>query len=80
MEQYNLIDAPDSDIIQMCNEIYEWRHVTGKLPQDSLTQKISKEYILNTRDFEKCIIDEANRRYNNIVKLLFEEKVSLYLK
>lgn len=76
------IKQQDSDkIISLCNEIYEWREKEGRLPIKSILYKFSVESgCQNIRVLEDKIIEEAHKRFGNIVLLLMKDAPKYYLK
>lgn len=76
------IKQQDSDkIISLCNEIYEWREKEGKLPIKSILYEFSVESgCQNIRVLEDKILEEAHRRFGNIVLLLMKDAPKYYLK
>lgn len=76
------IKQQDSDkIISLCNEIYEWREKEGRLPIKSILYEFSVESgCQNIRVLEDKILEEAHRRWGNIVLLLMKDAPKYYLK
>ncbi|WP_418851842.1 hypothetical protein [Prevotella sp.] len=76
------IKQQDSDkIISLCNEIYEWREKEGRLPIKSILYEFSVESgCQNIRVLEDKILEEAHRRFGNIVLLLMKDAPKYYLK
>lgn len=76
------IKQQDSDkIISLCNEIYEWREKEGRLPIKSILYGFSVESgCQNIRVLEDKIIEEAHKRFGNIVLLLMKDAPKYYLK
>ena len=76
------IKQQDSDkIISLCNEIYEWREKEGRLPIKSILYEFSVESgCQNIRVLEDKIIEEAHKRFGNIVLLLMKDAPKYYLK
>jgi len=74
-------DISDSDLIVMCNEIYEWK-ITGNLNQEGLLRKIfieHEENYVSIRHLEEEVLTESHIRFKNIVKLLFLDNPGLYI-
>jgi len=76
----------DSDLIIMCNEIYDWKH-SGTLNQEGLFRKLYAEYeasqkpsIVNIRYLEDDLLMEVHDRFKNVVKLLFVANAGLYIR
>lgn len=76
------IKQQDSDkIISLCNEIYEWREKEGRLPIKSILYEFSVESgCQNIRVLEDKILEEAHKRFGNIVLLLMKDAQKYYLK
>lgn len=76
------IKQQDSDkIISLCNEIYEWREKEGRLPIKSILYEFSVESgCQNIRILEDEIMEEAHKRFGNIVLLLMKDAPKYYLK
>ena len=73
---------PDSDLIIMCNEIYEWKN-TGVLNQEGLLRKLFNEHegkYVFVKNLEEEVLMEAHNRFKNVVKLLFVANPGLYVK
>lgn len=72
----------DSDLILMCNEIYEWKKA-GLLNQEGLVKKLfssNEKELPSLRYLEEEILFESYKRFQNVVKLLFTHNPSLYIK
>ena len=73
----------DTELIVLCNEIYDWDHGNGTLNPDSLLRKLydqhEKEYfaVLYFRD---DIINEAYSRFHKVAKTLIVSKAGLFIK
>ena len=76
------IKKQDSDkIISLCNELYEWREKEGRLPIKSILYEFSVESgCQNIRVLEDKILEEAHKRFGNIVLLLMKDAPKYYLK
>lgn len=76
------IKQQDSDkIISLCNEIYEWREKEGRLPIKSILYEFSVESgCQNIRVLEDKVLEEAHKRFGNIVLLLMKDAPKYYLK
>lgn len=68
----------DSELIEMCREIYDWKYTSGVLRVGVLSRFATSENKA-PRDLEPIILNEANARYNTIVKLLFCDNPTSYL-
>ena len=71
----------DQEIVTMCNEIYNWKYVTGCLDENSMLRNKSKNlehtsaYMLS-----QDIIDEAAKRFGTIVLLLISDRGYKFLR
>jgi hypothetical protein len=78
----NIKEISDSDLIQICKEIYIWRK-TGDLKLDGLFKKFfdehEKDFISNIRNCEDDLIIESHKRYEDMVKLLFISQPNMYI-
>ena len=71
----------ENGLTNLCNDIYEWKFVTGKLKPDcTLNQLAENLQFWEIRDIEEIVIDVAADRFNNIVLLLMKTNPSSYLK
>ena len=65
---------PDTHLIEMCNQIYEWKYGSGKLPasyQYCSLDTFSLSHGLSLREGEEAVLEEAMRRYKKLSMLLF---------
>jgi hypothetical protein len=76
------IKQQDSDkIISLCNEIYEWREKEGRLSIKSILYEFSVESDCpDIKLLENMIVEEAHKRFGNIVSLLMKDAPMYYLK
>lgn len=76
------IEQQDSDkIISLCEEIYEWREKEGKLPLKSILYEFSRESdCQDIRFLETEIVEEAHKRFGNVVLLLMKDNPKRYLR
>lgn len=76
------IKQQDSDkIISLCNEIYEWREKEGRLSIKSILYEFSVESDCpDIKLLENMIVEEAHKRFENIVLLLMKDAPMYYLK
>jgi hypothetical protein len=76
------IKQQDSDkIISLCNEIYEWREKEGRLSIKSILYEFSVESdCQDIKLLENMIVEEAHKRFGNIVLLLMKDAPMYYLK
>lgn len=73
----------DTELVLICNEIYYWKN-TGDLDQQGLFKTLfdehKKEVFEQIMVLEDRIIREAHNRFNTVVKLLFTENPTMYIK
>lgn len=81
-EVKNYIEHMDENgLTNLCNDVYEWKYVTGKLrPDCTLNQLAENLQYWEIRDIEEIVIEVAAKRFSNIVLLLFKSNPSSYLK
>jgi len=82
-------EISDSDLIVMCNEIYEWKH-SGTLNQEGLFRKLYTKYAeyenhqkhrtVIIKYLEDELLMEAHNRFRNVVKLLFVSNAGFYVR
>lgn len=70
----------DGDLIKICGEVLEWKHKSGRLPENSILKKAAAENYMEIRDAEEDIINEANKRFKDVVLLLMSEDPYKYLR
>lgn len=70
----------DGDLIKICGEVLEWKHKSGRLPENSILKKAAAENYMKIRDAEEDIINEANKRFKDVVLLLMSEDPYKYLR
>lgn len=78
----NISSISDSDLIQMLNEIYDWKK-NGLINQEGLFKKMYnniKYEMFNIKYFENIILWETHKRFENIVKVLITDKPEFYIK
>lgn len=75
------IDHMDANgLLNLCNDIYEWRY-NGKLsPECTLNQLSNNLQYFELRDLEELILNAANEKFGNLVSLLIKSKPSIYIK
>lgn len=73
-------ELTNDDLIKACNEVLQWKHSTGCLPEGSILKKLADEAHMEIRDVEKEIISEAHKRFKDVVLLLMSEDPYKYLK
>lgn len=71
----------DNDLVALCKSVYEFKNGNGVLEQTS-TLKILAENLQfsDARALEYTIIEEAHKRYEQIVLLLMKDAPAHYLK
>lgn len=70
----------DGDLIKICGEVLEWKHKSGRLPENSILKKVAAENYMEIREAEEDIINEANKRFKEVVLLLMSEDPYKYLR
>ena len=70
----------DGDLIKICGEVLEWKHKSGCLPENSVLKKVAAENYMEIREAEEDIINEANKRFKDVVLLLMSEDPYKYLR
>lgn len=81
----------DSDLIKICSEVLEWKHKSGRLPENSVLQKVVAENYMEIQNYmnicdgeddiiREDIINEANMRFKDVVLLLMSEDPYKYLR
>lgn len=70
----------DGDLIKICGEVLEWKHKSGRLPENSVLKKAAAENYMEIREAEEDIINEANKRFKDVVLLLMSEDPYKYLR
>lgn len=74
-------ETDDTVLIKLCNELYNYKYVSGKLPTNGVINTIAngfEEWNLDT--LEKTITNEATKRYENIVLLLIKNNPTNFFK
>lgn len=74
------MDFTNDDLIKACSEVLQWKHSTGCLPEGSILKKLANESHMEIRDAEEEIINEAHKRFKDVVLLLMSEDPYKYLK
>ena len=70
----------NDELIKVCSEVLEWKHRSGRLPEESILKKLANEAHMEIRDAEEEIISEAHVRFNDVVLLLLSENPYRYLR
>ena len=77
----NYIEHLDIDeLIDLCNDISEWRYDTGELKTDCSLSQLSKDLQESPRRLEACILYESHERLGSIVKLLLKDEPCRYIR
>ena len=77
----NYIEHLDIDeLIDLCNDISEWRYDTGELKTDCSLSQLSKDLQESPRRLEACILYESHERLGSIVKLLLKDEPWRYIR
>lgn len=74
-------ETEDSVLIKLCNELYDYKYASGKLPPDGVINTLTngfEEWDLDK--LEKIITDEATQRYENIALLLIKNNPTNFFK
>ena len=74
-------ETEDSVLIKLCNELYDYKYVSGKLPPDGVINTLTngfEEWDLDK--LEKIITNEATQRYENIALLLIKNNPTNFFK
>lgn len=76
-----IVHISDNDLVALCKSVYEFKNGNGVLEPTS-TLKILAENLQfsDVRALEYIIIEEAHKRYEQIVLLLMKDAPSHYLK
>lgn len=74
-------EIDDTVLIKLCNELYDYKYVSGKLPPNGVINTIAngfEEWDLDT--LEKIITNEATNRYENMALLLIKNNPTNFFK
>lgn len=76
-----IVHVSDNDLVALCKSVYEFKNGNGVLEPNS-TLKILAENLQfsDVRVLEYAIIEEAHKRYEQIVLLLMKDAPAHYLK
>lgn len=85
MEKFIEIEnLTDSELVIMCNEIFEYQNGNGDLNKKTSFYKMFKDnqqkYTWDIRFFERLVVDEANKRFDKVVKLLMVNRPYFFIK
>lgn len=67
-------------IIEACNDIYEYRYITGILSNNSIVRRMSKETCFKIQDLCEAIMDYATTKLQSTIKLLMLERTFNFIK
>lgn len=71
----------DTVLIKLCNELYDYKYVSGKLPPDGVINTLTNGFEeWDLEKLEKIITDEATQRYENIALLLIKNNPTNFFK
>ena len=74
-------ETNDTVLIKLCNELYDYKYVSGKLPPNGVINTIANDFEEWDLDkLEKIIINEATKRYENIALLLIKNNPTNFFK
>lgn len=74
-------ETEDSVLIKLCNELYDYKYVSGKLPPDGVINTLTNGFEeWDLEKLEKMITDEATKRYENIALLLIKNNPTNFFK
>lgn len=74
-------EIDDTVLIKLCNELYDYKYVSGKLPPDGVINTLTNGFEeWNLEKLEKMITDEATKRYENIALLLIKNNPTNFFK
>ena len=74
-------EKEDSVLIKLCNELYDYKYVSGKLPPDGVINTLTNGFEeWDLEKLEKIITDEATQRYENIALLLIKNNPTNFFK
>lgn len=72
-------ELSDDKLIEMCNEIFEWKHHRGILPDGSSLRQLSNELDMPVRTLEEYILNEASHRFKKLILLLMLDRPYIFL-
>ena len=71
----------DNDLVALCQSVYEFKNGNGVLEPTSALKILAENLqFSDVRALEYIIIEEAHKRYEQIVLLLMKDAPSHYLK
>lgn len=78
MVNYNLLkdyveNMSENELLEICIEIYDWKHLTGKVHKKEKLEKISKELSIPVRDIENMVLEVSAKKLAKPILLLLEE-------
>ena len=67
-------------LLNLCNDINEWKYVTGELNPDCTLIHLSENLqYWELRDLEEIILNVAHQKFNDLVGLLIKNDPSRYI-
>lgn len=71
-EVENYIEHMSADgLLNLCNDIYDWKYVTGKLNPDCTLNRLAENLqFWELRDIENIVLRVATKKFHNVVPLL----------
>lgn len=74
-------EIDDTVLIKLCNELYDYKYVSGKLPSNGVINTVANSFDeWDLAKLEKIITDEATKRYENIALLLIKNDPTNFFK
>lgn len=67
-------DLSDDKLIEMCDEIFEWKYNLGILPDESPLRQLADETNMSVRGLEENILNEASHRFKKLILLLMLDR------
>ena len=73
MEDYIKYMLTDTELVELCNDIYDYKHINGVLNKTSpLINLMENLEYKNIRDIENVVIEVASERLSKSVLLLLQ--------
>ena len=74
-------EIDDTVLIKLCNELYDYKYVSGKLPPDGVINTLTNSFEeWDLEKLDKIITDEATTRYENTALLLIKNNPTNFFK
>ena len=74
-------EIDDTVLIKLCNELYDYKYVSGKLPPNGIINTLTNDFEEWDLDkLDKIITDEATTRYENTALLLIKNNPTNFFK